>query len=190
MKSLKGTLLIAAPALNDPNFARTVVFVAEHDEGGAFGLVLNRPGPLKVKDLWTSLADDARETEAVTFTGGPVQQNAVVFLHKCPDLADGEFVIPGVFLGSEVEVLKDVLRQSEDSPKTAGLSNVRVFCGYSGWGPGQLDGEMKTGGWLAVPADAKHVFELPPAKLWNAVLESMGGAYSLFSLMPEDPEMN
>ena len=190
MNSLKGTLLIAAPALDDPNFVRTVVFVADHDEEGAFGLVLNRPGSLKVKELWASLTDDAGETEAVTFTGGPVQQNAVVFLHACPDLADSESVVPGVFLGSEVDVLKNVLRQSENSPRARGSNNVRIFCGYSGWGPGQLDIEMKTGGWLTVPASAEHVFDLAPDRLWNTVLDELGGAYSFFSLMPPDPEMN
>jgi putative transcriptional regulator len=186
MKSLKGSLLIAAPGLSDPNFARTVVFMAEHNKEGAFGLVLNRPLEVKVADLWESIASAPCPSTAVTFRGGPVQENAVIFLHGCADLAgSAEPVVPGVFVGSDVELLAKVLERSDTDRDV-----VRVFCGYSGWGAGQLDGEMKAGGWLTIPASAEHVFTLPPEKLWALTLQAVGGDYRYFAFMPLNPDLN
>jgi putative transcriptional regulator len=193
MNSLKGSLLIAAPSLADPNFVRTVVLVAEHNEEGALGLVLNRPGSLPVRELWSNISDEPAETEARTFVGGPVQKEAVLFLHGHDDLAPGaEPIVPGVYLGGEVEVLASVLRRDADLRREGAGDGAlfRVFSGYSGWGAGQLDGEMKAGGWLTVPASADHVFRSPPERLWALALEAVGGAYKFYSLMPPDPEMN
>jgi putative transcriptional regulator len=194
MKSLKGRLLIAAPGLTDPNFVRTVVFIAEHNKSGAFGLVLNRPARVKVAELWAAVSDEPCPSEAAAFAGGPVEKNAVILLHGCGDLAaETEPVIAGVYLASEVELLGEVLRrssQAEEAGGAAGGIEFRVFCGYSGWGPGQLDAEMKAGGWLTIPASAEHIFRHPAEKLWSMALESVGGIYRFFAFMPADPEMN
>ena len=168
-----------------------MVFVAEHNDEGAFGLVLNRPGEVKVADLWASISQEPCEWDARTFRGGPVQENAVIFLHGCEDLApEAEPVVPGVFLGSEVELLAKVLKRSSGEKDATGLAALRVFCGYSGWGPGQLDSEMEAGGWLKIPASAEHVFQLPPEQLWSVALKTVGGVYRFYALMPPDPEMN
>lgn len=203
MKSLKGQLLIASPGLSDPNFVRTVVLVAEHDAEGAFGVILNRPGSVKVADLWSCISEEPCEADVVAFNGGPVHENAVVFLHRFVDLVpESEPVIPGVFLGSEAALLSKVLGRVADSQPAGSASaaeekmaakggdDVRVFCGYAGWGPGQLDGEMETGGWLTLPAEPSDLFKLPPERLWNLALERLGGVYRFFSLMPTNPELN
>ena len=187
--SLKGTLLVAAPELVDPNFVRTVIFIAEHTPEGAFGLVLNRPGRMRVSDVWQSLSEEPCPLEACTYAGGPVQENAVTFLHGFGDLMpEGESVVPGVYLGSEADLLKRVVNRSAEPSNEAG--EVRVFCGYSGWGPGQLDGEMESQSWLTVPADAEHVFSSNPEHLWSHVISSIGGAFKFYSMMPPDPELN
>jgi putative transcriptional regulator len=182
--------LIASPGLVDPNFVRTVVFVAEHNEEGALGLVLNRPSDLKISDLWASISGQASTSGARALVGGPVQKNAVLLLHGEADLAkEAEPIVPGVYLGGEVGLLGDLLKR-ESSPAAIFPLSFRVFCGYSGWGAGQLDAEMKAGGWLTSPASAEHVFHPSPEKLWNSTLGALGGVYKFFSLMPSNPEMN
>jgi len=188
MKSLKGSLLIAAPGLSDPNFVRTVVFIAEHNDEGALGLVLNRPGKTKVSELWAAISDEPSNTSACAFVGGPVQKNAVLLLHGHPDIVPaGDEIIPGVYLGGEIELLSELLKR-ENVPE--GAARFRVFCGYSGWGAGQLEGEMKAGGWLTCPGSAEHVFDIAPETLWQKTLKTIGGVYEFFSLMPPDPELN
>lgn len=188
MVSMKGSILIASPSLLDPNFHHTVVFVAEHNEEGAFGLVLNRPTEAKVGDLWQAISDQVSSSSSRTFIGGPVQKNLVLVLHGYPDLArDAEPVVPGVYLGGEVDVLGELLRRESESE---GPGKFRVYCGYSGWGEGQLDSELKAGGWLSCLAQAGHVFHEAPERLWNEALDSLGGVYRFFALMPRNPEMN
>jgi len=190
MKSLKGSLLIASPGLMDPNFLRTVVLVAEHTKEGALGLVLNRPTETRVADLWSTLGGEPRQTDLVAFVGGPVQKNSLLLLHGHGDLAqDAEPVVPGVFLSSEIEVFGKLLEREGDlSGSPHGL--LKVFCGYSGWGPGQLDREMKEGGWLTAPASSDHVFRDSPERLWMKAIGALGGVYEFFSMMPPNPEMN
>ncbi len=202
MESLKGSLLIAAPSLVDPNFARTVVLMAEHNKDGALGLVLNRPASIKLSKLWGTIAKEEKEEEVVSedvaFTGGPVQKNALLFLHGHPEVAgDAEPIIPGVYMGGEIEVLGKLLRgEVQTGELEAGAAQrerdvrVRVFCGYSGWGAGQLDREMEAGGWLTLPAKSDHIFHDEPLKLWGQTMKSLGGEYSFFSLMPPKPELN
>lgn len=193
MKSLKGSLLVAGPGLLDPNFCRSVVFLAEHNTDGAFGLIINRPAELKVADIWDAIADETSTSDVCVFQGGPVQKNAVMVLHGCPELAtEAEPLVPGVYLGSEVELLGELLRKDvkarEESP--GARPPFRVLCGYAGWGEGQLDSEMKAGGWLTYPASAELVFHDSPQDLWNVVLEAIGGVYRFFSRMPRNPEHN
>ena len=183
--------MIASPGLVDPNFVKTVVFIAEHNEEGAFGLVLNRPMELKVADLWESLSGEASTSAAHALVGGPVQKNALLLLHGEADLAkEAEPIVEGVYMGSEVDLLGELLKREMIRKEKNSAVPFRVFCGYSGWGAGQLDSEMKAGGWLTTPASAEHVFHDSPGKLWNTTLGSLGGIYKFFSLMPMNPEMN
>lgn len=155
------------------------------------GLILNRPGEVKGADLWESISPEHCESEAVAFSGGPVQQNAITFLHDCGDLApDAESVVPGAFLGSELELLAKIIGRSGEGGKNKTAEILRVCCGHSGWAEGQLDSEMKAGGWLTIPASDEHVFQLPPEKLWSGPLDSLGGVYRFSALMPRNPEMN
>jgi putative transcriptional regulator len=133
VESLRGKLLIAAPALLDPNFHRTVVLIAAHDEQGAMGLVLNRPSASSVVDLLPSLLVLA-EPDAVVHIGGPVAPEAAILLAEFsdPDLAAltifGDVGLPAADAGID--------------ELAAGVRRARVFAGHSGWGPGQLDAEL------------------------------------------------
>jgi len=180
VQSLKGQLLIAVPALLDPNFRRTVVLVGEHNEEGALGLVLNRPSEATVEEAvpeLTLLVDG----EAQVHVGGPVQPAAIVIVGEFADPSQaGALVFESVgFLPAEI-----------DPDQLGELLQVRVFAGYAGWGPGQLDGELEEGSWIVEPAITTDVFTPEPDELWSEVLRRKGGPYGVLALMPADPSLN
>ena len=180
VQSLKGQLLIAGPALLDPNFRRTVVLVGEHSEDGALGLVLNRSSETTVDEAVPELIAIVDGLEQV-HVGGPVQPSAIVVLADFvdPDRA-GSLVLDSVgFLPSEV-----------DPDELGELRRARVFAGYAGWGPGQLDGELEEGSWIVEPAMPDDVFTLEPEGLWSEVLRRKGGPFGVLALMPLDPSLN
>ena len=180
--SLKGKLLVANPALRDPNFDRTVVLVLEHHDEGAVGVVLNRPSETSVHEVlpgWAGLAADP----AVVFVGGPVAPGSAIAL-GCGRVAAGDGEGFTVVLG-DVGVL-DLSRE----PDGTVVDDVRVFSGYAGWGPGQLEGEIDAGGWFvldALPGDASSA---DAADLWRSVLRRQGGDLALVAAFPSDPSLN
>jgi putative transcriptional regulator len=180
MESLRGKILIASPALLDPNFRRTVVLVTEHTEEGAAGLVLNRPSPAAVAEVVPELEPVVAEGEQV-WLGGPVEPEAVLVL--------GEFVDPAhaavpLFGGLGFPSLEDPV---EIVPAT---TRRRVFAGYAGWGAGQLEDELSRDDWILEPASNDDAFTEAPDELWSDVLRRKGGVYELVSRMPEDPSLN
>jgi putative transcriptional regulator len=181
METLRGQLLVAAPALEDPNFARTVVVVGEHNEDGALGVVLNRPSETEVSEAVPDLADLVHAGEIV-HVGGPVQSSAVLVLAQFaqPELAQQLVVGDVGFLAVD---------DDEERVATA-LSRARVFAGYAGWGPGQLEAELEREDWIVEPALSDDIFTDDPASLWSAVLDRKGGQYRLIARMPVDPSVN
>ena len=178
--SLKGQLLIAGPALVDPNFRRTVVLVGEHSEDGALGLVLNRPSEATVDEAVPELGPLVEAPSQVHF-GGPVQPSAIVVLADFvdPERA-GSLVLDSVgFLPAEI-----------DPDELGELRRARVFAGYAGWGPGQLDDELEEGSWIVEPALPEDVFTDDPSALWADVLRRKGGPFGVLALMPYDPSLN
>jgi putative transcriptional regulator len=180
VESLRGHLLIAGPRLLDPNFWRTVVLVGEHTEEGALGVVLNRSSETTVDEALPELALLAEEMGTV-HVGGPVQPSAVVVLADFAEADDAEsLVVESVgFLPAEIE------------PDTLGeLRRARVYVGYAGWGPGQLDVELEEGSWIVEPAQPDDVFTDDPEGLWSDVLRRKGGPFTLLAAMPPDPSQN
>jgi putative transcriptional regulator len=182
MDSLRGQLLIAAPTLVDPNFQRTVVLVTEHTDEGAMGLVLNRPTETTVADAAPELAGVAGPMERV-HAGGPVQPRAVVVLAEFVDPAASAHVVLGDigFVRADAD-LDDVGMETRRG---------RVYAGYAGWGPGQLESELEAEGWFVVqdprPDD---LFSVGAEELWRTVLERQGGHLALIARMPLDPSLN
>jgi putative transcriptional regulator len=181
MDSVRGQLLIAGPALLDPNFWRTVVLVVEHSEEGAFGLVLNRRSETTVGDAIPQITElvDADET---LFIGGPVQPSAVIVLGRFEDPTDA-----ALLAFDDVGVLG-----AGPSPEelSAGLIAGRAFVGHAGWGAGQLDDELERGDWILEPARLEDAFCAEPEALWPSVLARKGGRYALLARMPPDPSLN
>jgi putative transcriptional regulator len=178
--SLRGYVLVAGPALLDPNFRRTVVLMGEHGEEGALGVVLNRPSAVTVAEAVPPLAGLVEESEHVWF-GGPVQPDAIVVLGEFDDPERAAALVVGSvgFLPAEIE------------PDELGtIVRARVFAGYAGWGPGQLESELAEDSWIVEEAVPDDVFWDEPDALWAAVLRRKGGPYSVLALMPPDPSVN
>lgn len=180
MESLRGRLLISSGGLYDPNFRHTVVLVGEHNADGALGVVLNRALNVTVEQAFPPLSDLAPPGEPL-FQGGPVQPESPVLL---AELADPELADIFVF-GSVGFLVGDVSADIHPS-----ILRARVFAGYSGWGPGQLEAEMAVDSWIIESARVEDVFTDAPDLLWSRVLERKGPEYRRLSRMPYDPSMN
>lgn len=172
-----GCLLVASPELRDPNFARSVVLIINHDDEGSFGLVLNRPLGQTLAEVLPDLAPGA--TGVPVLAGGPVQTDMLQLVSRSEEA--GRVIGPNLSVGAQ---LKDAL----DSPSA--LQGMRAFLGYAGWGAGQLEKETGTGGWIVAPARAEHVFEVPADELWITVLRELGGPYAWMALGEGDPTSN
>jgi putative transcriptional regulator len=181
-KYLKGQLLLDSGELGGSFFQRTVILVCEHNAEGAFGLVLNRStgsqvGEMVVADLPESLK------EHPLFLGGPVQPTALSFLHSDSFIPDAN-VMPNLSLGHSLDTLMEIGESFSATRK------IKLFAGYSGWSPGQLEDELKRKSWLTHPATLDMVFEPDPTKLWRTILEQKGWKYKLLAQMPDDLSSN
>ena len=179
-ESLRGRLLIAGPALVDPNFRRTVLLVVAHDDDGAVGLVLNRVSEVEVAEAVPELAGLVDADATVSF-GGPVQQEAVVVLAEWDDVDEaGDILFADVgLMGADAELERI----------QAATRRVRIFAGYAGWSAGQLDAELEEPSWIVADPIADDVFG-DNADLWATVLRRLGGAFAFVATMPEDPSLN
>lgn len=178
-----GVLLVAAPALRDPNFMRTVIYVLDSGGDGVTGVVLNRPSEVPVGDVlpsWSALAS----APGLICGGGPVEPTAALCLSR---------VRPGRDPGGWREVANGVGVTDLDVDPVllaADVAQLRVFAGYAGWAPDQLGGELAEGAWFVVPGGAGDVFTHDPDDLWRHVLERQGGVLGLVSTVPSDPRLN
>jgi putative transcriptional regulator len=184
MTSLKGHLLVATPQLIAPIFARSVILMLDHSDEGAAGLILNRPTEATVAAIADQVFEEPSDWDKAISLGGPVPGPMIV-LHGVEDLGDQQ-VIPGVFSTVDAARVK-ALVQAKPEPALA-LAN------YSGWAPGQLEGEIKEGSWVTLPARASHVFWEGVGDLWKAVMKEYNGRQLAEMLhlrgVPDDPGSN
>ncbi|CAM5668657.1 hypothetical protein SSPIM334S_04304 [Streptomyces spiroverticillatus] len=191
VSSLTGRLLVATPALADPNFDRAVVLLIDHDDKGSLGVVLNRPTAVGVDQIlapWAELAG----APGVVFRGGPVSQ----------DSALGVAVVPGADpVGRRVGVGPMGWRRVHgaiglvdlDAPPellAAALGSLRIFAGYAGWGPGQLEDELNEGAWYVVESEPGDVSSPRPEGLWREVLRRQRSGLAMIATYPDDPSLN
>ncbi|HMJ91301.1 MAG TPA: YqgE/AlgH family protein [Candidatus Acidoferrum sp.] len=180
--SLKGQLLLDNGRLGGSFFHRTVLLICQHDPEGAFGLVLNRSSGNKVGDAITANLTEAFKTHEL-FLGGPVQTQALSYLHSDTFIPDAN-VMPNLALGHSLDELIDL------GESFSAAQQVKIFAGYAGWSPGQLDDEMKRNTWLTHPASLELVFHAKPDELWPMILKEKGWQYKLISQQPEDLSFN
>ena len=181
-KYLQGQLLLDSGQLGGSFFQRTVVLICQHNAEGAFGLVLNRSlgktvGEMIVADLPAALKGSP------LYLGGPVQPSALSFLHSDAFIPDAN-VIPNLSLGHSLDSLVEIGEALSPTRK------IKMFAGYAGWSPGQLEDEMKRKAWLTHPASLELVFDTDCDQLWQVILRRKGWKYKLLAQSPEDLSAN
>ena len=176
---IAGSLLIAHPSMLDANFRRTVLFITNHTEGdGAFGMILNRPTGQMAVDLLPELKMEELGGVPV-FLGGPVAADRLMFAAFQWDPIE-ERVTCDIHLS--VERANELV--------TLGTAEVRAFVGYAGWSAGQLENELRLGGWL-VRSSREEILDVGQCPdLWAAVLREMGPYFRLLASVPDDPSLN
>jgi putative transcriptional regulator len=181
-KSLKGQLLLDGGQLRGSFFHRSVVLICQHDENGAFGLVLTQATDNKLSDAVSADLPAALE-EHTLYLGGPVQPTALSFLHTDAFLPNAS-VMPGVNLGHELEALVEV------GSSYSASREIKVFAGYAGWTAGQLEGELERKSWVVHPADINLIFHSPSTTLWRDILTAKSWEHKLLAVAPDDLTWN
>ncbi len=188
-ESLSGQLLVATPLLGDPNFRRTVILIVEDEpEEGTLGVVLNRPTEVEVGQVlesWTDLVTGP----SVVFKGGPVSPNSALALAlaRGDDEPLGWRSLDGSSLTARIGLV-----DLEAPPEllAGGITSLRVFAGYAGWGPGQLRSEIEEGAWYVLAGEPTDAFLAEPERLWPEVLRRQGGEFAIVATYPDDPMLN
>lgn len=182
MKSLKGQFILDNGKLGGSFFHHTVILICQHDAEGAFGLVLNRCTNSKVGEALVANLPEQIKKEPL-FLGGPVQPQALSFLHHDAYLAEAN-VMTNLNLSHSLDALLEL------SESFSPAQRIKVFAGYAGWSAGQLDDEMKRDTWMTHPASLEMVFHPEPDQLWRHILRQKGWKYRLIAEQPEDLSWN
>jgi len=186
--STKGQLLVASPPLGDPNFDRTVVFMLEHTGDGAVGLVVNRPEAVTTligMDAWT----ERMSPPATVFAGGPVETDALIAV-AVVDAPNDEGWSPIHPPSPTLPAVGTVDLGMEPEDVAGSVDRLRIFRGYSGWGPSQLESELAVGAWMVLGADLDDLFSEQPDELWRDVLRRQGGRLAWIAEAPDDLSAN
>ncbi|MBL89133.1 MAG: hypothetical protein CL517_02515 [Actinobacteria bacterium] len=181
MESFRGKLLLATPELMDSNFHRSVVLVIEHNNDGAIGVVLNRQTEITSTEVLPKWVFSS-SSDSLLFWGGPVQQESLLAL----GLLNQDSAALQNNLLNRITVI-DLNQEIIDSEL---FTSARLYSGYSGWSPGQLNAEISSGGWIVAEANDNDPFVDQPTDLWSEVLERQEGFISRLAQYPDDPRMN
>lgn len=177
-----GRILLSEPLMNDPYFRRAVVYLAEHNEKGSFGLIINKPIPMFLNDA----VANAPRFDTKLGLGGPVENQTLHYLHRKGDLIPNSLeVADGIFWGGDFDTIKRLIGTGD-----IGKNDLRMFIGYAGWSEGQLEEEMERKSWVVAPGSSEMVFDTPRENLWQIIMHRMGAPYSYMVNLPEDPRLN
>lgn len=175
-----GMLLIATPGMHDVTFDRTVIFLLEHDESSSMGLVLNRPSDMLVSDAIPQLECSTRPERL--YIGGPVEQGTAIVLAQPIDPA-----APDMYLMNNGIGLLDL---GTEPTTTTGLERARAFSGYAGWGPRQLESELRGGAWILGECEPTDLWDQNHQQLWARAVARQGNMSEFLSHYPGQPWLN
>src|ERR1700753_2292442 len=178
-----GRILISEPFMLDPNFKRSVILLTEYSTEGAMGFVLNHASEFALGDLLPDLS----YTDFTVYVGGPVANNTLHFIHRCPNkIADGIEISDGVYWGGDFEAVKSLIKSY-----ALGEEEIRFFTGYSGWTAEQLDDEIREDSWIvAQHISPNYIFGSSEENLWREAVIGLGQRYAHIANFPENPELN
>lgn len=182
VKPAKGRILLSEPLMGDYFFGRSVVLLAEHNEEGSFGTILNKP----ISANFNEVVKDFPDFDAPVYLGGPVDTENLFYIHTKGDLiAESLEIIDGVYWGGDIEMLKEMMLL-----KTIQPLDIRFFIGYSGWAANQLDQELEKNSWIIARAEANQIFDTEPTTMWEQIVNKMGEEYKYWKNFPLDPNAN
>ena len=181
IKPKQGSILISEPSLRDFYFRQSVVLLAEHNEEGTFGVILNKPIEARLKDVIKGFP----AYNLPVYLGGPVKTDSVFFIHTHGDVDQCVPIMEGLYWGGDLEVIKAMMKRKELLP-----NEIRFFVGYSGWSPKQLDRELSEKSWVLSQTTVSEVINNHPETLWSNYLKSMGQDYAIWANFPADPTYN
>ena len=178
----KGRLLLSEPFMGDYYFGRSVILLAEHNDEGSFGVIMNKP----VTARFNEVLKDFPEFDVPVYLGGPVETDSLFYVHTLGDNLEGATPITdGLYWGGDIEALKEMILIKTVQPK-----DIRFFVGYSGWGAKQLEAELKRNSWVVTRASGTALMSMAPVNMWEGLLTRMGDNYKYWTKFPIDPNMN
>ena len=180
-----GKLVVASPVLEDPHFRRTVVVLLDHDEAGTLGLVLNRPSEVSVGAVLPAWAGRTTGRDVV-FSGGPVGDDSALGLGQLPGSHSGPEPLGFRRLTGPLGLVD----LEVDASLATELSAIRLFAGYAGWGPDQLQAEIDEGAWYVVTGEPADAFTDQPENLWRNVMRRQPGDFALLANAADDASLN
>jgi putative transcriptional regulator len=182
IKITAGKLLVSEPSLHDQYFAKSVVLLAEHNDEGSFGLVINHPSDL----LMDQITDDLPGFNPRLFLGGPVKLDTLFYIHTKGELIEGSLpIINGLYWGGKADIVKKLILSGKITN-----NDIRFFIGYSGWSANQLEREMKENSWLLMDTTLNQVLYSNPRQLWRQLILNSGEDHAQWINYPEQPEWN
>lgn len=182
-KLKKGNLLIAEPSMiGDLSFNRSVILLADHNQGGSVGFIINKPLKYTLNDLIPEINASFK-----IYNGGPVEQDNLYFIHDIPDLIPNSIEISnGIYWGGEYETIKELINSNK-----IGKNNIRFFLGYTGWGENQLISETEGNSWIVIENSYKNkIIGKSASHFWKEKIMELGGEYLIWSNSPENPYLN
>lgn len=183
LKPAKGCLLIAEPAiLGDISFNRSVILLADHNEQGSIGFILNKVLDYTLQDLIPDIKGNFR-----VYNGGPVEQDNLYFIHRVPDLIPRSIEIAsGIYWGGSFDAVKELIEEDLISD-----DDIKFFLGYSGWDHEQLNKELSAHAWIVLNrVDNREILSQHHCTFWKEKMMQLGGSYALWSNAPENPSYN
>lgn len=182
IKPGQGRLLISEPSLQDFYFRQSVVLLAEHNQEGSFGLIINKPIQAKLNEV----TKDFPDFDAQMYLGGPVKTDSIFYIHTLGKFIQNSIkIMDGLFWGGDIELLKEMMLLKNLTAK-----DIRFFIGYSGWASRQLDRELEERSWMVASTKVDQVIHSDPKRMWGRLIRSFGEDYAIWANFPADPSMN
>jgi len=177
-----GKILISEPFMFDYYFKRSVILLAEHNEDGSFGVIINKPMSVDFNEVIKDFPDFSSKV----YLGGPVKTDSLFFIHTMGDLIEDSLpIVEGLYWGGDLNQVKEMMLLNQVDE-----SKLRFYIGYAGWSPKQLDQELKRDSWVVSTINSVQIMESDPESLWKDTLLKLGGEYKMWTKYPTEPTMN
>jgi putative transcriptional regulator len=181
IKPHQGVILISEPSLRDFYFRQSVVLLAEHNEDGSFGIIINKPIETRLNEVLKDFTD----LDIPIYLGGPVKTDSIFFIHTKENVGKSLKILDGLYWGGDIDAIREMLEM-----RLIKENEIRFFIGYAGWNPKQLDREILEKSWVLSHTSVDEIINMHPEKLWPGYLKSMGSDYAIWANFPADPSFN